>query len=97
MKLSEAMRIGAACHPQGTGLMFKMENGQLRTCALGAAYEGWFGCQEAEPDNTYSTLYEVFPLLRENSERLAQQIWQMNDQYGKTREEIADWLQEQGL
>lgn len=91
LRLSDAIRIGAKLHPQGHSALY--ENG--KTCALGAAFVATFGrvpapIGAAEPD--YMRLYATYPALR----KLKRDIWNRNDGYGWTREQIADWVEAQG-
>lgn len=91
LKLSEAMRIGAAKRPQGFGLVFS----QGKTCALGAAIEGYGYDISTIPLDQWWSLPEVAPW--EKNRELCESIVDRND-FGKmTREKIADWLESKGL
>jgi hypothetical protein len=100
MKLSEAIRQGAALRPQAHGDYHQvLENGTVCTCALGAAYEAITGhvppsvydegagsiVDNAIIDATYANAYTYARIVR----------W--NDEEGATREQIAAWLEEEGL
>ena len=86
-KLSEDIRIGATKHPQTTRGVFT--DGR-RTCALGAAAvaRGWDGDSRVDVSGTY---------LRDVPDRIWYEIANMNDGGRYTREQIADWLEAQGL
>lgn len=85
MKPSTAIRIGAKFRPQCTRYPLR---GDGKSCAMGAAYEGATG----KTTNDYIVIFDLFPILGQ----LRTDIWTMNDAQGKTREEIADWLEAQG-
>jgi hypothetical protein len=93
LKLSEAIRKGARLRPQGTGWWHR----DGKSCALGAAYEALTG----RITNDYSgvTLETIhimataFPAFY----ALTHEIGKMNDIQHLTREQIADWLEAQGL
>jgi hypothetical protein len=102
MKLSEAIRAGAVKCPQTTGTYYR----DGATCALGAAYEGAFGQMPATGYlSVYERLVALFPALRtpydgdgdSESWDLRDAIMHRNDSLGWTREQIADWLESQGL
>lgn len=113
MKLSEAIREGAKLRPQCRGELFRYINpvhGWL-SCALGAALEGLGVSPPAEGEDWDSrgkvpdeTLCHSFPFLYipESGEQrdlspLGLEIIDRNDKQGQSREEIADWLEAQGL
>lgn len=91
LKFSEAIRIGAKLRPQARGFLFL----DGRSCALGAAYEG-IGRKPVEYRTAgdyhgqYDVLYERFGY------ELCNKVFKRNDA-GDTREQIADWLESQGL
>ena len=87
MKLSEAIRIGCAMHPQGRGAFFD----GFGTCALGAAAEarGW------QPSTYAQGMIEKF-IPDVDKVHWIGRIASMNDDEGMTREAIADWLEAQG-
>ena len=87
IKLSEAIRIGMLRRPQCSRAFFA--NG--RSCAIGAAYEGLFGTPEGF---SARRLYSAFPRI---PGRIWAQIITQNDGLDKSREQIADWLEAQGL
>lgn len=86
LKLSEALRRGAALRPQCRNTFF---NG-IGTCALGAIAEarGWIPRAEKN-----SGVYEFVPEGRGN---LGGEISVRNDD-GESRESIAAWLESKGL
>lgn len=109
MKLSEAMRKGAKAHPQISGeySLLDPETGEhaVGTCAIGAAYYAVFN-EIANPYNSVERKLEArtgAPLHSvvgapagipvPASTDLADTIILLNDQYGWTREQIADWLE----
>lgn len=91
MKLSAAIRIGAKIRPQCYGRYFK-DGG---SCALGAAYEAMTG---KNFENSWS-----------GAKQIDAEIWMtiqfghsvggigLQNDNGKTREQIADMLEAQGL
>lgn len=91
-KLSEAIRIGAKIRPQGFTDLFA----DGKSCALGAAYEGATGSMCANYE--YGKITKQFPVIGNGSSlnSLGEKIYRMNDYQRKTREQIADWLAEQG-
>lgn len=86
MKLSDAIRIGAAKRPQCQGWYFD----GVGTCALGAAYEGLTGHPPARM-NLDSDVTRV--LMRWGY--IGSEVVIRND-LGHTREQIADWLESKG-
>lgn len=95
-KLSEAIRLGATFRPKGVHRCL-MDG---KTCALGAALDA-VGLLERRnltgdggvTQDTWETLWERFPVPA----GVQRQITDRNDHQGQTREEIADWLEAQGL
>lgn len=95
MKLSEAIRKGATYAPQAFDTYVET-NGA--TCALGAAYQGVKGNTATNTD-VVGEIWEVFPQLATEIDvrgDLFAVITFMNDKEHKSREEIADWLAQQG-
>ena len=99
MKLSEAIRAGAALRPQAHGeYVINYWNGPSRTCAIGAAYEGITG-KLPDPDwaddlnRVRKTIYKATGA----DDVLLNTVIQLNDDQYQTREQIADWLEAQGL
>jgi hypothetical protein len=100
-KVSQAIRIGAKLRPQGTAYYF--EHG--RSCALGAAYEAIYGhpgveCAAGSHRDSSGEMLGVrlgnhFGQPFFNAD-LDYKIVCKNDS-GWTREQIADWLESQGL
>ncbi len=94
LKLSDAIRVGAALRPQCTGDLFRSG----RSCALGAAYEGATG--EVCGHYDYGLVTKRFPILKGKGgdgslNKLGTAIFDRNDS-GMSRESIADWLEAQG-
>ena len=92
MKLSEAIREGAKLRPQAFSALFC----DGKTCALGAACDAvgaitWRG-DKGELTGFVPSHY--FPALEDPDLYLA--ITRMNDFQRMTREQIADWVEEQG-
>ncbi len=87
LKLSEAIRIGAAIRPQAMGDFYN-EGG---SCVLGAAYEA-IGKKLRPNSWCYPALQKYFGLDVYFLGRLADRN---ND--GETRESIADSLEKEGL
>ena len=87
IKLSKAIRIGAKKHPHST---FGVLMGGGRTCALGAAAvgRGWNGNQSMDVRGVY---------LPDVRDQIWHEISAMNDYARYTREQIAAWLEAQGL
>lgn len=112
MKLSEAIRVGAAKHPLTHRLLFDTdENGNLRCCALGAA---WIGAGNTAPAIPFAStdernafwkdMYAAFPFLKQRVFNPVTQIdsqlefviaW-LNDVGGWQRESIADYVRSLG-
>ena len=95
LKLSDAIRIGAKIRPQCFGYLFK--NGG--SCALGAAFEGLYGYPLPEGSGFDTALMdkggEWFYFIHPSYE-IFDEIVRRNDQYGQTREQIADYLESIG-
>lgn len=97
MKLSEAIRQGAALHPQAFGAyVTELLDGTVCTCTLGAAYEGLTG--ELPPMQfTADALPGRFTVdwaLRQQTDApdtLLLEIVRLNDDEAQPREQIADW------
>lgn len=110
MKLSEAIRKGSEGTQQITDLYLLRDEDGLHCCALGAAWHGCFPNGVFAPGAIYrdiiactgTDLYQVVETRLDAygddiEMTLAQRIVVMNDEQHKTREEIADWLEGQGL
>ncbi len=93
IKLSEAIRIGARLRPQCRAEFFK-DGG---SCVIGAALEGaglyWkvMAYKAEKRVWPYHWIRELFPNTVSDRE-----FFVRNDN-GETREQIADWLEEQGF
>jgi hypothetical protein len=87
MKLSEAILKGCEMTPKQAFARYGKPG--VATCALGAAAEG-MGCSWFE-------LYDKFPMLSDLTKRLVLNITKRNDVLLQSREEIAAWLQSEGL
>lgn len=88
--LSQAIRLGSTFRPQGFDCFF--QGG--RTCAIGAAAEALYG--EDGLDSVADKLDDIKARFQVNQD-LLHQVYNRNDAHGQTREQIADWLQTQGL
>lgn len=91
MKLSEAIRLGAALKPQGFGTLDT--NGH--TCAIGAALDAVGQLDRAV--NTampYEVAQNLWPILRANDYELMSAIIRANDGDHQTREVIADFVEQ---
>lgn len=100
MKLSEAIRIGAAKRPQAFDAFATVdESGQVSTCALGAAYEALTG----HPPSTTLTKLGEGALECYLADRLdisvgvIRTVIILNDGQRLSREQIAAGLEAQGL
>lgn len=112
IKLSEAIRKGATLRPRVRGGYFKRvgKSKEIRSCALGAAYEGATGqVLVGNPKEVTEKLAELFPELKERVQEgylggkpspaqwdLGRLIMAEHDARGKTREQIADALEAKG-
>lgn len=103
IKLSEAIREGAKLRPQGRNAWFaEAKGGQIYSCALGAAYEALFGLPPKNENGLRlvgDKLESIYPELEDSTSAgiwLCNEISRRNDCMRQTREQIADWLQEQG-
>lgn len=93
MKLSEAIRRGALLKPQGHGDFFY--NG--KTCALGAALDAAGRLHDFD----VSTIATLWPVEQTKTAHpvtgrldiLGFNITSLNDVFGWTREQIADWVE----
>jgi hypothetical protein len=112
MKLSDAIRAGAAKRPQGTGIYFPvLDDGTIASCTLGAAIEGAYPDIDpcSDPQLIGWLLHRTFravlrldvvdPTMPPKVTDLfpvETTIHHMNDELGWTREQIADWLHSLG-
>lgn len=87
--LSELILEGAKLRPQGFGIFYPKENGQICSCALGAAGEVITGI----PSDDY------FPHVLNDSIpwETWQQVWKWNERERISREAIAGKLVAEGL
>lgn len=88
MKLSEAIRRGCKFRPQGFGCRLSADG---RTCALGAAVDGYHGKPVIGDVMSVFFLEDVWPEYPHTD------IVTWNDDDRLTREEIADRLERRGL
>ncbi len=101
MKLSEAIRLGAALREQAYFEMFVDD----RSCALGAAAEA-IGCKPAQDDEGNDACCDriaiAFPILHitvEHPQLMGKRdqvqwlIASLNDNARWTRQQIADWVE----
>lgn len=96
MKMSEAVRIGAAMTKPCKDNLIGPDGG---LCAMGAAYYAVtgripYGYNNGKRFNNYNSVYEVFPEWGKSNE-LRERTWVINFEQG--REAVADWLEAQGL
>jgi hypothetical protein len=110
MKLSQVMRQGAALHPQNkNGWLWNEKDGNITTCAIGAAYEGAFGKLPALSEDTGDALIALGTVIEGNLytevthptgevyvRTLGDIIITLNDGDGWSRERIANWLKSIG-
>lgn len=101
MKLSEAIRLGAMLSPGGHGHLYLFG----KTCALGAALEARGELLKKISAETstrnYDRLDELWPVLTSDAahpgtggiDTLRSVIWSLNDVFGWTREQIADYVE----
>lgn len=105
MKLSEAIRKGSIGVSQITGELIFWEDGKaVGCCALGAAIIGAELTQPTGHKDKYILLRERFPELVKNimsprgfEYELENIIIRLNDTHGWTFDQIANWLEENGL
>lgn len=91
---SQAIRLGASFRPQAFGIMFDADGG---SCAIGAAYEAVTGIGGFEQNGRATEIYKELEKRFPGSERIGHSIVIFNDGTKFTREQIADWVEEQGL
>lgn len=97
-KLSQAIRLGATFRPKATNFFFI----DSRSCAQGAAFEAITGdatevVSQADKERIQQTLKARFNVTQDLLNEVA---YRNNGSKGKpeqTREQIADWLEAQGL
>jgi uncharacterized NAD(P)/FAD-binding protein YdhS len=92
LKLSEAIRIGAKLRPQAKKLY--CHNGG--TCAIGAAAHGMYPHLADVRQIEVAAWKVANKLAVDYGRKLTDEIYYRNDN-GQTREQIADWLEAQGL
>jgi hypothetical protein len=104
MRLSTAIREGSKVRPQNCGGGYFSKNGEVRSCALGAAYEA-LGNSPTLSSRVNDALYATFsaefehvvacPQLHCDSGLmlLRTMIVHLNDIHFWSRERIADWVQ----
>jgi hypothetical protein len=88
MKYSEALREGAKQAEQIQGSYLQMDCGVPKACAIGAIYLGYGFTESTTPCWVFASRIP---------EGIAMIIVRMNDEEEKSFEEIAQWLEEQGL
>lgn len=95
MRLSEAIRLGAMLNPQGWR---RLKDFDGSTCAIGAALEA-VGHKIIGGEADYRAARQAFPILCWFAPRgmfgptVFETVWHLNDASGKTREQIADWVE----
>lgn len=105
MKLSQAIRNGAKLRPQARLAFFYAG----KSCALGAAYEGYYGSTNTSMEEVADCLSRRFPVLRlllnksqvpsciegdgKDQYLLNNVVTTLNDYKGWTREQVADWVE----
>ena len=95
MKLSEAIRTGAAKRPQAfSDYIDHWSDGTVTTCALGAAYEALMGV--LPPSSRIDQGHVLATLKSLASSDVLQEVILLNDAEW-TRAEIADYLAGRGL
>ncbi len=104
MRLSEAIRQGARLRLRGEDGYFTVnENGELCSCALGAAYEAIHPAMLKDISETlrkqwpwmFSTRYMVrMPVGEGIRLNIFDCIVRLNDLFDWTREQIADWVEQ---
>ena len=96
MRLSGAIRIGAMMHEQGFGLGIEMNpDGTVKaTCALGAAKTA-MGYNHGEMANEFGLYDYVWHPIRQQPMTRGQVIADLNDGYRWTRNQIADWVEQE--
>lgn len=92
--LSQAIRLGSTFRPQGFHAAPEQKANNV-SCALLAAAEALTGELVGCSSEAMWTVGERFDLIGRHL--LFQEIFDRNDKHRQTREEIADWLQSQGL
>lgn len=111
MKLSEAIRKGCEMVPQQAFNRFHVTTdfGTIECCALGAAYIGMRNQPQVGDygNSIYEWLDQWFNLERpavawwraphDQDKTLGYVITRLNDRFRWPREQIADWLEGQGL
>lgn len=112
LSLSQAARKGAEMHPQGFGELVEEKEGEngpyLCTCFLGAAWAGLgkdiHYMYDEEDKWVYEELRRAWPELERHHKGpvhlhgpLQAIITRLNDLKRWTREDIADWLESEGL
>lgn len=92
-KFSEAIRLGATFRPQCQEAYFITKlDGTITSCAIGAGIEAVTGNAYLAP-GWFDKVSVRFGI----NTPIQNQIVEMNDRQGMTREAIADWLSSQGL
>jgi hypothetical protein len=105
-KLSELIREGAKLRPQAQHSFFDWVGGEFCSCAFGAAYEAATGKNRTSVNMVKALNQETgLQIMRDtvidpgdNAPRaIFTVVTRMNDEYGKSREEIADYLESKGF
>lgn len=106
MTLADSIRKGAEHRPQAFGRFFRLgEDSVLRSCALGAAFEGTFGATDCE-ESYLTELRDAYPWLCEAGNVVCPAsgcthalplsvlgaVGHLNDAHCWEREQIAEWL-----
>lgn len=107
MKLSEAIRKGSEMVPKQCTGWFQQETQEdgswqlTHACAIGAAAVAVAGHQSthgAKGEQHQISLQDIFPGIHDehgNFNEIARAIMEKNDSQHMTREQIADWLEEE--
>ena len=103
--LSQAIRLGATFRPQCRFTLFKNnDQGQLASCAFGAAYEALTGYTSENHETWLYPHRHPTEVVRERFNLAPSTVYEViernngtNGHAPQSREEIADWLESQGL
>jgi hypothetical protein len=91
MKLSEAIRIGAAKRPQAFGdYLGSLLDGTPTTCALGAAYEACTNDLPPSAAEDFGMVIRELERMTSTPRDLLLEVVNLNDEAYRTREQIAD-------
>lgn len=98
--LSQAIRFGSKLLPQAKGCTFDKDDEEksvISSCALGAAFHAFHPVDFDLKTVDFFVIVKFLEVRVNLDLTLSDAIIKRNDKLGHSREQIADWLEEQGM